>query len=188
MVSLSTVAAGLGYPGYFALDRSNLLYFSDSKTGTIHVIDRAGRLQVFSRGSGAKPFRSPTGMAFDARGDLFIADTGNNLIRKITPDGFVSTVAGGGSSEKDGFGTRAWNSRARWTCGLARGGDLVHGGHSTRKLTSDGRVRRLSGVPLAKGRELGSIRKIGCLLPTPAVIAIIRVSQDGRWERAGRVG
>ena len=102
--SLSTVAAGLGYPGYFALDRSNLLYFSDSKTGTIHMIDRAGRLQVFSRGSGAKPFRAPTGIAFDARGDLFVADTGNNLIRKITPDGFVSTVAGGGSSEKDGFG------------------------------------------------------------------------------------
>ena len=129
--SLSTVAAGLGYPGYFALDRSNLLYFSDSKTGTIHVIDRAGRLQVFSRGSGAKPFRAPTGMAFDARGDLFVADTGNNLIRKITPDGFVSN-----SCRRRIFGER-WlrpepgTQESGWTCGLARGGDLVHGSHST---------------------------------------------------------
>lgn len=180
--SLSTVAAGLGYPGYFALDRSNLLYFSDSKTGTIHVIDRAGRLQVFSRGSGAKPFRSPTGMAFDARGDLFIADTGNNLIRKITPDGFVSNVAGGGSSEKDGFGL---SLELKSPVGLAvspEGEIWFTEATRLRKLTSDGRVSTISGVPLTEGKGIGFDSKNRLLVADAGGHRIIRVSQDGRWE------
>ena len=180
--SLSTVAAGLGYPSYFALDRSNLLYFSDSKTGTIHMIDRAGRLQVFSRGSGAKPFRAPTGIAFDARGDLFVADTGNNVIRKITPDGFVSTVAGGGSSEKDGF---ALSLELKSPVGLAvspEGEIWFTETTRLRKLTSDARVSTISGVLLTEGKGIGFDSKGRLLVSDAGGHRIIRVSQDGRWE------
>jgi uncharacterized protein (TIGR03437 family) len=180
--SLSTLVAGLGYPGYFALDRSNLLYFSDSKTGTIHRIDRAGRLQVFSRGSGSKPFRAPTGLAFDARGDLYVADTGNNLIRKIAPDGFVSTVAGGGSSDKDGFGL---SLELKGPVGIAvspEGEIWFSESTRLRKLASDGRITTVPGVPLVEGKGIGFDSQSRLLVADAGGHRIIRVSRDGTWE------
>jgi DNA-binding beta-propeller fold protein YncE len=47
----------------------------------------------------AASFGAPIGVAVDASGDVFVADTQNSLIRKITPDGMVSTLAG---SRKEG--------------------------------------------------------------------------------------
>jgi sugar lactone lactonase YvrE len=46
-------------------------------------------------GSGAAArFNNPEGIAVDARGNLYVADTGNRAVRKITPTGVVSTVVG----------------------------------------------------------------------------------------------
>ena len=57
----------------------------------------AGGKEGFADGSGAAAaFHTPSGMAIDGAGNLYVADTGNNAIRRITPQGVVSTVAGGG--------------------------------------------------------------------------------------------
>ena len=152
--SLSTLSAALGQPAYFAFDQANLLYFSEARSGTIYTIDRAGKLQVFSQGSGAKPFRSPGGIGFDLRGDLYVADTGNGLLRRVTPDGFVSTVAGGGSSEQDGFGL---SLQLKNPCGIAVDADGAVWFTETmrlRKLTPDGKVTTLPGIPLVDARGL----------------------------------
>jgi sugar lactone lactonase YvrE len=180
--SLSTLSAALGRPAYFALDNANLLYFSEAKSGTIYTIDRSGRLQIYSQGSGAKPFRSPSGIGFDSRGDLYVADTGNGLLRKVTPDGFVSTIAGGGSSEQDGFGL---SLQLKNPCGIAVGSDGTVWFTETdrlRKLTRDGKVATIPGVPLLDARGLHFDGAGRMLIADAGGHRVLRVTPDGKWE------
>src|SRR5262245_31249913 len=77
--------------------------------GSAHLIRRispdasvstiAGGARGFADGSGTQAaFSTPSGLALAADGTLFVADTGNHAIRRITPDGRVSTVAGDGTA------------------------------------------------------------------------------------------
>lgn len=84
-------------------DFGNSLIRKITPTGVVSTF--AGNFNSGSddgKGTAAK-FSLPYGIAFDANGNLFVADTYNNKIRKITPDGTVTTVAGtGAQGRKDG--------------------------------------------------------------------------------------
>ena len=68
-----------------------------SPDGNITIL--AGGNEGFADGAGvAASFNTPSALALGPDGNLYVADTGNNRIRKITPDGKVSTVAGNGSA------------------------------------------------------------------------------------------
>ena len=108
------------WPHGVAMDRSGNVFVADTANHTIRKITPTGLVSTLAGSAGhsgatdgtgtAARFREPNSIAIDASGNLFIADTGNNLIRRITPDGTVSTFAGynnGNYGAIDGVGTAA---------------------------------------------------------------------------------
>jgi sugar lactone lactonase YvrE len=140
------------------------------------VTTMAGSVEGYADGPGTQAaFNTPSGLALDSEGNLFVADTGNNRIRKITPAGLVSTVAGDGTAGYvDGPGTQA---RFDGPIGLAvdtRGNIYVADTYNdrVRKITSDGVVTTVAGAGLGYADGLaGSAR-----FDTPCGIV---VSPDG---------
>jgi sugar lactone lactonase YvrE len=94
-------------------------------------------------------FYYPQGVAVDASGNVFVADTNNNRIRKITPDGIVTTLAGtGGSGSTNGVASTATFSNPQ---GVAvDGSNNIYvadtGNNLIRKVTSAGLVITLAGT------------------------------------------
>ncbi len=105
----------LNYPYGIVTDASGNIYVADAGNNQIKRITLAGVVTVFA-GSGtigsvdgtgaAASFNRPWGMTIDAKGNIYVADAGNNKIREITPSGQVSTVAGNGTKGyHDGIGS-----------------------------------------------------------------------------------
>lgn len=98
-------AASFRFPDGAVFDSQNNLFISDQSNHKIRKITPDGTVTTFA-GSGtigsaegigtAASFYYPAGMAVDADDNVLVADYGNNKIRKITPDGTVSTFAGTG--------------------------------------------------------------------------------------------
>ena len=107
-------AAKFYLPGGIAIDRQGNLYVADSYNFRIRKITPAGDVSTFA-GNGAfghadgdpgiAQFMFPVDIVTDRDDDLYVAD--NNRIRKITPSGIVSTIAGSTAGYKDGDGADA---------------------------------------------------------------------------------
>jgi sugar lactone lactonase YvrE len=92
----------------------------------------------------------PSGVAVDAAGNLFIADTDNNRIRKVTPSGIISTVAGSGSQGFSGDGGQAILARLYWPTDVRvdAAGNLFIADYSNnriRKVTPGGIISTVAG-------------------------------------------
>jgi len=100
-----------------AIDAVGNLYVADGgDNNNIRKIDLLGKSSVlaggdegYAEGKGRlASFNTPSGLAVDGKGNLYVADTGNNAIRRVTPGGDVSTVAGDGlAGTQDGRGPSA---------------------------------------------------------------------------------
>jgi sugar lactone lactonase YvrE len=133
----------------------------------------AGGERGFSDGVGlAARFSTPSGIAVDAAGTLYVADTGNNAVRRIAPDGTVSTVAGDGTAGyRDGPGPQA---RFNGPVGVAvdAGGRVVVAdtyNDRIRAIAPDGAV-----VTLAGGAQSGAVDgdAAGAQFNTPCGVAV----------------
>ncbi len=116
---ISTLAAsGLSSPSGIAVAADGALYIADSARHVIFRRTTAGIMSVFAgtlniagyvnaTGTAAK-FNTPSGLAFDTSGNLYVADSGNHRIRRISTSGVVTLVAGSGSPDAfDGTGASA---------------------------------------------------------------------------------
>ena len=112
-------AAGIHYPQGITVDGAGNLYLSlfsqqlvckvDASTGFISRIGGNG-INGFSGDGGSAlnaSFSYPNGLAVNANGDVYVADYGNNRIRKIASTGIISTIAGNGIATFSGDDDRA---------------------------------------------------------------------------------
>ena len=154
-VGIATTAAGVSY-------------VSDFCNHTIRKIDALGTVSTFAGapgtigtadGSGTSArFRAPAGLTLDASGNVYVADYGNALIRKITPAGVVSTYAGMtphfGSA--DGIGAAASFLSPRGVAADGAGNVYVADSNNTiRKITPAGAVSTLAGTAGVTGSADG---------------------------------
>ena len=149
-------AAQLSSPNGLTIDSVGNFYVADTFNNRIRKITPSGLVSTFAGSSAgfldgqgtAAQFYRPSGVAIDSSGNLYVADTFNNRIRKITSSGLVSTFAGSGTAAYlDGQGTAAQFYRPS---GVAvDSGDNVYVAdrvnHKIRKITPDGLVSTFAG-------------------------------------------
>lgn len=161
-------AASFNYPYGVAADSAGNVYVTDHGNSTIRKITSAGVVTTLAGTPGvignanatgaAASFNQPDGIATDSAGNVYVADTLNRLIRKITPSGVVTTLAGSGSwGSADGFGVAA---SFKWPSGVATdaSGNLYVAdflAHTIRKITPAGMVTTFAGTDGVSGSTDG---------------------------------
>lgn len=158
-------------PAGIAVDTSGNVYVSDIGNHNIRKITPIGAVTTLAGGTAGfadddvddavstARFKNPWGVAVDDSGNVYVADTGNNVIRKITPAGLVSTLAGavGLAGFADGSGDAA---HFRSPTGIVMGTDghlyVVDQGNSViRKITTAGVVTTVAGLASTPGNADG---------------------------------
>jgi sugar lactone lactonase YvrE len=122
--------AALSYPYGVAVDGAGNLFIADLGNNRIRKVDTNGIMSTVA-GDGTVGYSGdgrlatnaaladPYGVAVDGAGNLFIADLGNNRIRKVDPLGIISTVAGNGIAGYSGDGGLAINAACSTPAGVA---------------------------------------------------------------------
>jgi DNA-binding beta-propeller fold protein YncE len=118
--------------------------------GYVSTLAGIGEGDYRDGGGTAAQFSCPFGLAVDGDGNVIVADYNNHCIRKITPQGQVSTLAGTGQHQghRDGEGTVA-EFYGPWGIAVDGDGDFLVAdfhNHRIRKITPQGQVSSLAGI------------------------------------------
>jgi sugar lactone lactonase YvrE len=155
--------AALNYPQGLAIDRDGNVYIADGGNRVIRKVNRQGIIQTIAgipgsfgySGDGgpatAAQLAAPNGMAFDTAGNLFFADAGRHVIRKIDTSGIITTVAGTGTSGFSGDGGPATAARLYSPtdiCFDINGNMIIadRDNHAIRRINSSGIIERIAGI------------------------------------------
>lgn len=166
-------AAQFNQPIGLAVDAAGNVYVADFENHRIRKVTPTGTVTTlagdgtagFADGNGtAAKFLGPRDIDVDASGNLYIADAFNNRIRKITPTGTVSTIAGDGTrGSADGNGVSAQFDGPSGIAVDAAGNMYVADNinHRIRKITPTGTVSTLAGDTSTVGSSLGFTDGVG---------------------------
>jgi RHS repeat-associated protein len=154
-------SASFNLPTSLITDAAGNVYVGDSENNVIRKIAPDGTTSTFA-GTGlvgstdgaaiSASFRHPSGLAIDGSGNIYVSDQYNHKIRKITPLGVVSTLAGSGvSGYADGTGTAAtFNNPTGLACDVSGNVYVAdYGNHRIRKITPGGTVTLFAGSGVA---------------------------------------
>ena len=182
-------AAAFNTPSGIALDKQGNVYVADTGNHAIRKIAVDGTVTTlagsgvagYADGQGAQSqFNGPVGVAVDEAGVVYVADTYNDRIRKIAPDGTVTTLAGGARPGfVDGIGEAA---QFDTPCGIAVGKDGIYvadtSNDAVRRINADGSVQTIAVAPELEKEPL--LRRPMALAVTHDGFVYIAVSSRGR--------
>ncbi|MDK1347686.1 RICIN domain-containing protein [Streptomyces sp. 378] len=162
-------SAQLNRPIGVAVDSAGVVYIVDQRNHRVRKVTADGKISTFAGMSSAgfhggfggdgglatsAELRNPQGVAVDGAGDVYIADTGNHRVRKVTGDGKISTFAGSGpagfNGGFDGDGGPATSAQLNAPAGIVVDStgvlyiaDIAN--HRVRKVTADGKISTFAG-------------------------------------------
>lgn len=160
------LAAAIGSPQAVATDAPGNLYFAGHNV--VLKVDTSGMLtRVAGNASGGysgdggpatdAQLNAPSALAVDPTANLYIADTNNNVIRMVTPDGMIQTVAGNGAQSYSGDGGPAMSAGLNAPRGVAVGANGAlyisdTGNNRVRMVSTSGIISTVAGGgPIAFG-------------------------------------
>lgn len=162
----ATLSSGAGGLSGLAVDSSGNVYFSDGGNNVIRKINTAGVISTYAgNGTGAgtgfggfagdngpatsAQLDGPTDIAIDSNGNLYICDTANSRVRKVTPDGIITTFAGNGNVVYSGDGVQAATTAVPSPGGIAvdsQGNVYISSALRVRKVTPAGIISTIAGT------------------------------------------
>ena len=208
----SPAEAQFNTPSAIAIDKDSNLVIADTSNNRIRKLTADGRVITvagtgvagFADGAASEAlFDGPIGVAVDKKGNIFVADSYNDRIRRISTDGYVTTIAGAGSP---GFSDAAAAEALFDTpCGVAvddEGNLFVAdtGNRAIRKLTTQGDVITIAGNAQAsadgQSNEFGFSRPVGIVVTHDRFLyitdsgrgQIMRITPEGQLSLYAGIG
>jgi uncharacterized protein (TIGR03437 family) len=160
--SIGTIKTfAFGTAANMKIDSTGNIYASDGVSLVYKILPNgdttvfAGSTQGYSGDDGpatSAELNGPNGVAVDALGDVFVADTYNNVVREITPDGKIHTIAGNGTAAFGGSGIPAISSPLAYPYGVevdAAGNVYIAEEYRIRKFSPNGLINTIAGYGLS---------------------------------------
>ncbi|MBZ5619228.1 MAG: hypothetical protein LAQ69_10975 [Acidobacteriia bacterium] len=179
--------AQMNFPTGIAVDSSGNLYIADflnlrirkvSSSGSISSVAGNGVLSYSGDGGPAlnAQMNAPQGVAADAAGNIYVADTGNNVVRRVSKAGAIAAFAGNGTAGSNGDGSAATGAQLSAPMGLAvdASGNLYIADSQNakvRKVSTSGAISTVAGNG-TPGYGGDGAAATGAQLNTPIGIAV----------------
>ncbi|WP_179714419.1 NHL domain-containing protein [Nocardioides lianchengensis] len=179
-------SAQLNNPYSVAVDAGGTIFIGDDGNNRIRKVDAQGTITTYA-GTGTSGFSGDGGpatlanlrvasMAIDAAGTVYFTDQGNGYVRKIAPDGIITTIAGSGTSGYSGDGGPGTSARIRspYGVGVDAAGNVYFAeisNHVIRKVTPQGIISTYAGTGVAGSTGNGGQATLA-RLSTPGGMAV----------------
>jgi sugar lactone lactonase YvrE len=203
------IAAELNHPFSIVLDAAGDIYIADSFNNRIRKVSPGGTITTCA-GNGTAGFsgdngpafqaemNNPFGVGLDPAGNLYIADVNNQRVRKVTPSGTITTIAGNGTIGYSGDGGPATSASLAHPGTVASDASGIlyivdSGNHAIRKVDSGGTITTVAGRGISNGGLVYptdvAVDSSGDLFITdPDAAAVYQVRPNGSMTRIAGAG